>query len=267
MRTLLGLAKQITATKHAFNAFLFKDSHLQRFPRPGYWDLGPCLLSTLRQQKVVIKTRKSLRTSSSPAEESRSKPRVKPSKSNGASSAGFDSPAPVIEPSGTPRLIDPRASPKKSPAETAALSTKLKRVSLLAQKLSPKPSELPQPAPVTPLSTPQRYILRSYLCFRISYSVCIQPDRQGAKPHIQLDVLAADNLMAANKRTSVRDAVPDRKPSARVTLYLPKNFAPPSSSSNSSDELRKVFQCRLCYFKIFCCNFFILDMLFFNFYH
>ena len=48
------------------------------------------------------------------------------------------------------------------------------------------------------------------------------------KPHIQLDILAADKLMPASKGLISRDIngcrIPDRKPCIRVTLYFPNNI-------------------------------------------
>ena len=49
-----------------------------------------------------------------------------------------------------------------------------------------------------------------------------------SKPHIQLDILAADKLMPASKGPISRDIngcrIPDRKPCLRITLYFPNNI-------------------------------------------
>ena len=70
--------------------------------------------------------------------------------------------------------------------------------------------------------------------------------RQGSKPHIQLDLLSADNLISAAKRIGGVEPVPDRKPSAKVTLFLPKQASTSSSVASpiSFDELKKAYQFR-----------------------
>merc|ERR1711968_293050 len=73
------------------------------------------------------------------------------------------------------------------------------------------------------------------------------PIRQTSKPHLQLSVLGAQNLMAANKSKANRDSLkPDRRPSLRATLFLPKAPSSPSSHSPTIyDEQRKYHQCTL----------------------
>ena len=73
------------------------------------------------------------------------------------------------------------------------------------------------------------------------------PLRQGPKAHIQLSVLGAENLMAANKSKAKIDPLkPDRRPSLKATLYLPKaQTSTMSHSPNVKDKEKKFHQCTL----------------------
>ena len=58
--------------------------------------------------------------------------------------------------------------------------------------------------------------------------VSVMKRDNNCKPHIQLDILAADKLMPASKGPISRDIngsrIPDRKPCIRITLYFPNNI-------------------------------------------
>jgi hypothetical protein len=205
-----GLVRQILVTKREFYHLTIMQAQKVCFPPPGYWDFTKCLSAILKKgtKRLLAGHRTNL-----------SSPDMKKSQTHQVLSKMSISPS-----------LNDRESKSESESLKVKSSRKASSRSTFSLDISRSGSNLQTPqsgrssAPYSP-STVSPYVHST-------------PNRQGSHAHIQLDVLGADNLISACKRAAIGNngVPPDRKPSLRISLYLPNSY-----SEAVPVELKRVF--------------------------